>query len=207
MAVVAALATPRTAERLARLAEARVAVGLRPALRRPLAAAMDRLRRENLIRPAACCAETDAFPLAGAESVCVGVATVGQAISAASRRCFDAGDALGGVLLDQLGTAAVGVLAERLEVLVRAAARAQGRRAGSALHPGDRLMPLSVQERVLDLAGAAEIGAGLGSTRAMHPLKTVSLAIPIGPNAARWLRRAECAQCPSRLKCQRGRRC
>lgn len=211
MAVVAALATERTAARLVRLAGLRVGARLRPALQPALTRALARIEYEKLFRPAACCAEVPATALdlriGGATAVAVGLATVGPAISEAASRCFAGGDALTGVLLDQLGTAAIELMSRRLQAVVRAAARADGRRAGSAFHPGEPMVPLAAQASLLELSGAAEVGAWLDPSGAMQPPKSISMVIGIGPTVMRRTRQDTCRECKSYVRCRREGRC
>ena len=206
---IAAVTSPRVGNRLHELAEV--------------------IERDRLLRPAvACqvlpfsCRESEperwhigdrALPgavldrLAGATEVAVVFVTVGAAWSEASTASFQRGDALRGYLLDEIGTNVLERLSLRVEALIRMAARASGRRAGSPIEPGHAVLPLALQPMLAQLAQVQTAGIAITDGGMISPPKSISMLIGIGGNVRRWTHAHACRECPSFTKCRhQGRR-
>lgn len=145
--------------------------------------------------------------LAGATEVAVVFATIGARWSEATSACFQRGDALGGYLLDEIGTAVLERLTRRLEAMVRIDARSRGRCAGSPIEPGHPGLPLSLQPVLAELAKVETAGIRVTSSGMISPPKSISMLIGIGQGLRRWTRAQACRECPSFVNCRRqGRR-
>jgi hypothetical protein len=213
----------RLSVHLARQAVAEVAAESRPPVRRIVMGMAGRV--EALLAPAAACrlvpaewygrtrlladgtALLDGLALArlgGVPHLAVGFATIGEPLGLEAAACFARGDAVAGLLLDQIGTAALHRLGRRLEAGIRLAARRSGRRAGSPLHPGDAGLPLTIQAGLAAVADAGSAGIRVTATAMLAPAKSLSMVIGIGDGARRWSQAEVCRACPSQGRCRHG---
>jgi len=105
------------------------------------------------------------------------------------------GEALRGVLLDGIGTAAIDTLILQACKFLRQEALSHGNQASSPLSPGMPGFPISEQRKLLELASAEQIGVSLTSTGMMIPNKSTSAVIGIGPDMPTWTPTEVCAHC------------
>ena len=137
--------------------------------------------------------------LASASRAAVFLATVGQEVTALSTETIRAGDTLGGLILDAIGSHAVEAAVEKL---VQDLGRRTG--PGEALtlrySPGYCGVSLSEQLHIFQLIDATRLGVELLPTLLMKPLKSVSGLIGIGPEAEVKRYGNPCSRCP-RVDC------
>jgi hypothetical protein len=119
--------------------------------------------------------------VSGANEVVVAVCTIGPVLEQRVSATL-ADDAVLGLALDGLGTAAADALSSAVCAQVAAEAAARGWRATRPFSPGMMGWPLADgQEDVFSLVDAAAIGVVLTPSRLMIPRKSTSMVIGIGP--------------------------
>jgi hypothetical protein len=143
--------------------------------------------------------------LAGAESVVLAVATLGekldQRISEIVRN-----DLLSGFALDGFGTAALGILTTAAQRHFADLAAQESLRATMPLYPGMRGWELRQgQEQIFRLLDAFIIGVALGPSFLMEPQKSMSMVVGLGRNVNTSGR--SCGMCTSVETCQFKPRC
>lgn len=121
---------------------------------------------------------TFAARLPGAETITLGVCTIGPALEQRSSALFGE-DPAAAVILDEIGTLWVNGLARELHDAVRAAAKAAGQQASPSYRPGIGRWPVEFQSELLNLMPADELGIRL-SHGIMIPQKSVSMIIGVG---------------------------
>jgi len=141
--------------------------------------------------------------MAGATQVAVAFATIGSTWGEAASVSFRHGDAVAGCLFDEVGTRILGLMARRIEALIRIEARRQGRCSGSPLEPGQPGLSLTVQPLLGELADARSAGIEVTPHGVLLPTKSFSMLIGIGTSMRRWPRAEMCRECRSSVRCQR----
>ena len=128
--------------------------------------------------------------------------TLGEGLSAAVSREFAARRYVRAQMLDDLGTALLFRLAERL--FARAASRAarSGTSLGSPLAPGDTALGLSMLAPVLDLARAGRAGIRLVEAGAMWPPKSGAAVALVGTDLSAVHSDWDCTACRSADGCR-----
>jgi hypothetical protein len=121
---------------------------------------------------------TFAIRLPGAETITLGVCTIGPALEQRSSALFGE-DPAAAVILDEVGTLWVNGLARELHEAVRAAARLAGQQASPSYRPGIGRWPVEFQSELFDLLPVAELGLRL-SHGIMIPQKSVSMIVGVG---------------------------
>ena len=133
--------------------------------------------------------------LSPAKELAVLVCTIGCNLEEKVTDYFGKSEPLRGLLLDGIGSAAVGSVArEGCELMTREASL-RGYQTSSPLSPGGPSFPLSEQWQLFKLVPAEEIGVRLTSTGFMLPRKSTSMVIGIGPQMTTWTRAEACARC------------
>ena len=140
--------------------------------------------------------------LSKARELAVMVCTIGSRLEEKVTDYFDRNEPLRGLLLDSIGSAAVGSLAQESCELIRREASLRGYQASSPLSPGGRNFPLSEQWQLFKLVPAEEIGVRLTSTVLMVPRKSVSMVIGIGTQMTTWTKAEACARCNLSKTCR-----
>ncbi len=140
--------------------------------------------------------------LRGAERIAVALVTVGGELEAAVHELLEQGDYLEAMLLDAVGSVAVGEVADRLCEQIAQEVATQGQEIGPSLSAGSRYWPLEDQRVVFDLLPGAEIGVTLNPSYLMLPEKSETFVVGVGkdlkfkdrPGApCRFCGRADCA--------------
>lgn len=137
-----------------------------------------------------------------AESAVVAVWSLGPGVSRAIAAAFERRKGLQALLLDEIASLLVFRLGEVLFERLRQRFAAQGLGMGRPFAPGDGVLALAAQARVLALAGAGRIDVGLGQGGVMSPLKTASAVVAVGRRVRRPRHAAACADCASRARCR-----
>ncbi|MEW5958752.1 MAG: hypothetical protein AB1801_13550 [Chloroflexota bacterium] len=114
----------------------------------------------------------------GAETIILGLCTIGQALEDRVAELFTA-DPVSAVVLDEIGTRWTNELGRALHERIRAAARHLGKQASPSYRPGIGRWPLDLQETILGYLPAAEIGVGV-SNGMLIPQKSISMIVGVG---------------------------
>lgn len=112
------------------------------------------------------------------------------------------GDEIRAVLLDGIGTAAVGELAEKASGLIQEVAARRGWKASAPFQPGQIDWPLEDHHVFFELLPVEKLGLELDSNHLMVPAKSVSLAIGLGEEMLPIAMERACKHCPLRDECR-----
>ena len=140
--------------------------------------------------------------LAEAKELAVAVCTIGSRLEQQVTDYFSSGESLRGLLLDGIGSAAVGSLGFELCQLMARQASLRGYQAGSPVSPGGHRFPITEQWRLFELVPAEKIGVSLSSSGLMIPRKSTSMVIGMGPKIRTWTRAEACARCNLSKTCR-----
>ncbi len=150
--------------------------------------------------------EIDQYPLLPgllptAKEMAVAVCTIGPRLEKQASDYFKEGEPLRGMLLDDIGSAAVDSLMEEACKFIAGEASCRGYEASSPINPGMPGLPLTEQWRLLGMVPAQEIGVSLTSSGMLVPRKSASMAIGMGRQMAKWTRAEVCARCHLKKTC------
>jgi len=136
------------------------------------------------------------------EQVALALCTVGSGLDERTSWYRESGDEVRAVLLDGIGTAAIGELAEQTHQLIRDEAQERGWRASAAFQPGQLDWPLEDHKVFFDLLPAEELGLRLDSQHLMVPSKSISLAMGLGKEMLPLAMDRACKYCPLAANCR-----
>jgi hypothetical protein len=136
-----------------------------------------------------------------AKELAVLVCTIGPKLEKQATAYSKSGEALRGMLLDGIGSAAIDMLAPEACRLIASEALSRNQQASSPVSPGWPGLPLTEQYTLFELVNAQEIGVSLTSSGIMVPRKSVSMVIGIGPQMTTWTQADVCARCSLRQTC------
>jgi hypothetical protein len=136
-----------------------------------------------------------------AKEVAVSVITIGPKLEKEVTNYSKGGEALRGMILDGIGSAAVDMLAPEVLRLISAEVSSRGYEISSPIFPGMPGFPLTEQWNLLELVNTREIGVSLTSSGVLVPRKSASMVIGIGPKMTRWTPAEVCARCSLRETC------
>jgi hypothetical protein len=139
--------------------------------------------------------------LAESRELAVVVCTIGPGLEKQVAGYFNNDEALRGLLLDGIGSAAVDSLGFEVCSIIGNEASLRGYQASSPLSPGGPRFPLSEQWQLFKLAPADQIGVSLTSSGVMVPRKSVSMVIGMGSDMKTWTKAESCARCNLRNTC------
>jgi hypothetical protein len=142
----------------------------------------------------------DRFGLA--EEVALCLCTVGGDLEARVAAYRDAGDEVRAVLLDGIGTAAIGELGEHGDAVVREEAQQRGWKASAPFRPGQLDWPLEDHTVFFELLPAEELGLQLDGQHFIVPYKSVSSAIGLGREMLPLAMDRACKYCPIAADCR-----
>jgi hypothetical protein len=142
----------------------------------------------------------DRFGLA--QEVALVLCTVGAAIDERVARYRQEGDEARAVLLDGIGTAAVGELAENAHEIIAEVAKERGWRASAPFQPGQLDWPLEDHKVFFELLPAQELGLSLDDNHLMVPSKSVSMAVGLGQEMLPLAMDRACKYCPIADQCR-----
>jgi len=142
----------------------------------------------------------DRFVLA--EEVALALCTIGGGLEEQVSVYRTQGEETRAILLDGIGTAAVGQLAQIAQDLIRAVAAGRGWKASAAFQPGQIDWPLYDQRVFFQLLPAETLGLTLDANYLMVPPKSVSLAIGLGQEMLPLAMESACKHCAMRDDCR-----
>jgi hypothetical protein len=136
-----------------------------------------------------------------AKELAVIICTIGPKLEKQASDYTSSGQALRGMLLDGIGSAAVDRLIPEVLKPVAAESASRGYEISSPVNPGMPGFPMTEQRNLLELAEARKIGVNLTPSGILVPRKSVSMVIGIGPRMTRWTQAEVCARCSLRESC------
>ena len=139
--------------------------------------------------------------LAEAKELAIAVCTIGSRLEKQVTEYINNDQALHGLFLDGIGSAAVDSLGFEVCSLIGSEASLQGYQASSPLSPGGPRFPLSEQWQLFKLVPADQIGVSLTSSGVMVPRKSLSMVIGMGSDMKTWTKAESCARCNLRNTC------
>jgi len=128
--------------------------------------------------------------------------SVGSRISTAVSEAYSQKRYLHGFLMHEIASLMLFQLGEKLFDRLCDEAAAKGMNIGRAVSPGDAEMNLSMQESVLGLSRAGQIGITLGRTGALSPMMSVTTMAAVGQQVRLPGSRWSCEHCNSRDHCR-----
>jgi hypothetical protein len=136
-----------------------------------------------------------------ARELIVLIGTIGPRLEERVTEYSKGGEALRGVVLDGIGTAAVDRLIPQALEFIAAEVALRGYEISSPVNPGMPGFPMTEQWNLLKLVPAKEIGVSLSSAAVLVPRKSTSMVIGIGPKMTRWTQAEVCGRCSLRESC------
>ena len=140
--------------------------------------------------------------LAGINSVVLAVCTIGNKIEKRASEYFTEHKPLRGLILDNIGSAAVDEVVLDTCRKIMHSLRHKGLKASSYFNPGMPGFPLSEQRYIFELLPADRIGVSLTSGNVMVPRKSLSIAIGIGAEIENWSQYEICSHCNMSETCK-----
>jgi hypothetical protein len=136
-----------------------------------------------------------------ARELAIIVCTIGPGLEERASGYTKNGQALRGMLLDGIGSAAVDKLIPGVIKLIAAGVAPLGYEVSSPVNPGMPGLAMTEQRNITELARADRIGVSLTPSGILVPRKSVSMVIGIGPRMARWTQAEVCARCSLSESC------
>jgi hypothetical protein len=136
-----------------------------------------------------------------ARELAVAVCTIGPRLEKQASNYTKNGQALRGMLLDGIGSAAVDKLIPKVTRLIAAGVAPLGYEVSSPVNPGMPGLAMTEQWNIMELAGGDRIGVSLTPSGILVPRKSVSMVIGIGPRMTRWTQAEVCARCSLSESC------
>jgi hypothetical protein len=136
-----------------------------------------------------------------AKELAVIICTIGPKLEKQASGYTRNGQALRGMLLDGIGSAAIDTLIPEVLKLIAAEVSSRGYEISSPVNPGMPGFAMTEQWNLVELVKADEIGVSLTNSGILVPRKSVSMVIGIGPRMTRWTQAEVCARCSLRETC------
>ena len=136
-----------------------------------------------------------------AKELMVLIGTIGPRLEKQASGYTKSGQALRGMLLDGIGSAAIDTLIPEALKPIAAEVASRGYEISSPVNPGMPGFPMTEQWNLMELSQAHEIGVSLTQSGILVPRKSVSMVIGIGPRMTRWTQAQVCARCSLRETC------
>lgn len=136
-----------------------------------------------------------------AKELMVLIGTIGPRLEKQASDYTKSGQALRGMLLDGIGSAAVDTLIPEAFKPIAAEVASRGYEISSPVNPGMPGFPMTEQWNLVELSQAHKIGVSLTHSGILVPRKSVSMVIGIGPRMTRWTQAQVCARCSLRETC------
>jgi len=136
-----------------------------------------------------------------AQELVVLICTIGPKLEKQASDYTKKGEALRGMLLDGIGSAAVDTLVPKILSIIAGEVAPRGYEISSPVNPGMPGFPMSEQWNLVELAGGDEIGMSLTPSGILVPRKSTSMVIGVGPGMTRWAQAEVCARCSLRKTC------
>jgi len=136
----------------------------------------------------------------GLEQVALAVCTIGSLLDERASQLFAQGNAPAALILDGVGTVAVGDVTKQIDTMACQQATERGMTAGPRFSPGSVGWAISDQKVLFELLPAEEVGVSLNDHLVMVPLKSVSFVVGMGSGVPVPKARRPCFYC-NRLSC------
>jgi hypothetical protein len=136
-----------------------------------------------------------------AKELAVIICTIGPKLEEQASGYTKNGQALRGILLDGIGSAAIDTLIPEVLRTIAKEVSARGYEISSPVNPGMPGFAMTEQWNIMELAGGDKIGVSLTHSGILVPRKSVSMVIGIGPRMTRWTQAEVCARCSLRETC------
>ena len=136
-----------------------------------------------------------------AQEIIVLICTIGPRLEKQASDYTKNGQALRGMILDGIGSAAVDKLIPEVLKPIAAESASRGYEISSPVNPGMPGFAMTEQWNLLELVKADEIGVSLTPSGILIPRKSVSMVIGVGPKMTRWTQAQVCARCSLRETC------
>jgi hypothetical protein len=136
-----------------------------------------------------------------AKELAVAVGTIGPRLEKQIIGYIQQGEALRGMMLDGIGSAAVDSLTQEVCKLITNEASSGGYQVSSPICPGVPGFSISEQWNLLELVDTREIGVSLTSSGMMVPRKSTSMVMGIGAKVPTWTEAESCASCSLGKSC------
>ena len=131
----------------------------------------------------------------GLEIVWLALCTIGPTLEERSSQLFAQGEYAASIMLDSVGSAAVGNLVSQVDAMACERAQGSGMVAGPRFEPGAAGWPLTEQRILFSMLPADRLVVKLNEQCQMIPRKSVSLAIGMGKEVAIPRGRHTCWYC------------
>ncbi len=139
--------------------------------------------------------------LSSADEIAVCVCTIGDEIERMVSNLFSNGEALRGLLLDGIGSAAVDSISQQACQVISQIADARGLRSSSPVSPGMTGFDIEEQEKLFKLIQAGEIGVRHLPSGIMYPQKSVTMVIGLGRDMLKLTPEEFCRGCSMNRTC------
>jgi len=136
-----------------------------------------------------------------ARELAVIICTIGPKLEKQASDYTQNGEALRGMLLDGIGSAAVDMLIPEVIKPIAAKVASRGYEVSSPINPGMPGFAMTEQWNLMELSQAQEIGVSLTQSGILIPRKSVSMVVGIGTKMTRWTQAQVCARCSLRETC------
>lgn len=138
----------------------------------------------------------------GASHVIAAIGTIGPGLEKQVASTFKSGDPFCAVVLDAIGSIALGRMVEEFYEVCSIEAAETNIGIGPRISPGCHRVPLSTQKMLFSLLDASRIGVTLSSSCLMSPIKSSSLLFPLGAGIPDSLRNSDlCRFCDLKGRC------
>jgi hypothetical protein len=142
----------------------------------------------------------DRFGLA--EQVALAICTLGAGLDERVAAYRQAGDEARAVLLDGIGTAAIGELAEMTHAQIGDEAEERGLQASAPFQPGQLDWTLEDHRVFFELLPTEKLGLTLDANHLMVPSKSLSMAVGLGEEMPPIAMHRACKYCPIAEDCR-----
>jgi len=136
-----------------------------------------------------------------ARELAVLICTIGPKLEKQASDYTQNGEALRGMLLDGIGSAAVDMLIPEVIKPIAAKVASRGYEVSSPVNPGMPGFAMTEQWNLMELSQAHQIGVSLTQSGILIPRKSVSMVVGIGTKMTRWTQAQVCARCSLRETC------
>ena len=137
--------------------------------------------------------------LSGCRKIIVLALTIGDALEKKAAALFEAGNYTAGLLLDAAGSAAVEAAADKVNDYLTSLAAREGLHSVMRFSPGYGDWKITVQPRLLELAGSNQIGLSAAPSCMLVPRKSITAVIGLKDSVADTVPvfrcRQNCATC------------
>jgi hypothetical protein len=136
-----------------------------------------------------------------AKELAVIICTIGPKLEKQASEYTQNGEALRGMMLDGIGSAAVDMLVPEVLKPIAAEVAPRGYEISSPVNPGMPGFAMTEQWNLMELSQASKIGVSLTQSGILIPRKSVSMVVGIGTRMTRWTQAQVCTRCSLRETC------